>query len=162
MIHPIDYEYQAKVFAIDGHNWALPVGEPVNLMPTAIPDTWVKLPDDLDDAFRVLALRHSLDEWHLAVRRAKGMLSRFCIGDKVWDVFDGVHLEEAITDRIETMREDLRVPAAIEPFVDWDRWEERQRERPRAEWLAPFDHGEDRVEIQTDIGPMPFYIYRLK
>lgn len=168
MIHARDIEYRRAAYLIDCDYWAIPVdadtvqGAPVIPSAGGLPDTWVNLGFDADDAWRILALRHHLDEWHKPVLNKQLYLGRLFIDGKHWWVLDSAGLVDALRESIEEQEHRIKVPDEIADFVDWPAWRARQAEVPVGERLARFDNLHHQQTIETDIGPMVFHIFRIK
>lgn len=125
-----------------------------------MPDEFVELSTDYDDACRILALRISLDDWKGDYQIA-GYFDRVVIsGNREWLVVTDEEADELWDQDLDNYLEECvlsEMPERMRYYFDTEKWKKDARIDGRAHSLARYDGNEDDVHIE---GGETYYIYR--
>lgn len=125
-----------------------------------LPESLVELSDDYDEACRILALRHSLDEWDgyfsVSTYNEKivnaGSTREYLVvtdaeADDLWEQDLDSYLDECVLSEL---------PESVQSYFDRESWKKDARIDGRANSLNRYDGDEDEVEIDD----VSYFIYR--
>lgn len=122
-----------------------------------LPDTFVDLGDDWDEACRILALRHSLDEWDGYATVSDKTVS---LGRGDWLVVTDDEADELWNASLESYLDDCvlaALPEIARNYFDREAWKKDARIDGRAQSLATYDGDEDYIDLH---GYETLYVYR--
>lgn len=122
---------------------------------TEVPDGFVELDTDYDDACRIMALRLHLDEWDRDISVYRG--TDLQMGSKWWLVMTDSEAEAAWEERLRSYIDDaLEIPDSVRPYFDEEKWIADAKVDGRGYTLSSYD-GEENNEVVDDT---TYYIYR--
>ncbi|MGK2884389.1 MAG: hypothetical protein ACSLE8_06370 [Rhodococcus sp. (in: high G+C Gram-positive bacteria)] len=120
-----------------------------------LPNGFVELDRDYDDACHILALRLHLDEWDRDISVYRG--TDLQMGNKSWLVMTDSEADDAWDKRLrEYIDEGMEIPDGMRPYFNEEKWMADAKMDGRAHTLSSYD-GEENDETVDDT---TFYIYR--
>lgn len=125
-----------------------------------IPDDWIYLDHDHDDAYRILALMISTGEWDLASMAVVSDDRRtVTVGRREWIVATDGEADDLWDEELQNVLDEVVLPGVPDQhrrYFDEAQWKEDAKVDGRAHSLARYDGHEDCVE--TGVGD--YYVYR--
>lgn len=162
-------DYFHRVFEIDGYyavpisctkfvnpkfDYTLKLDEDDNVI--VVPDDFVYLDDDYEQACRHLALRIHRDEWeHLITEYQQTELG---VGNKVWLVLTGTEAGAAADRVLEQRVDDMNWPPGTKSYFDEEGWKDAALEDGRGPVLSSYDNLEVAIQVEDQM----LYLYRQK
>lgn len=174
MTEVITYHHQPIEITIQGRGYgyyAIPSGVDISegspdfQSYQEIPDEFIDLDVDFEDACRLLALRIHLDDWEPSSVELSGSTGYLDYGSQEWLVLTDYEADSQWEARLlEYIDDCMEIPDSVRPYFDEKRWLEDAKIDGRGHTLSSYDGNEWEVEIDTDpeVGDTEtYYLYRV-
>lgn len=156
--------FNPNLFDIDGTFYAVPESRLRNgevILPldvrnrSIVPDDFVELSRDWDEAYRAMALRMFLNDWTSHI--IDFGRSEVRIGQDHYVVGTDGEMDDRQLDYLRSMIDEADMPDWLRSYIDEERFIDHMKMDPRAQHLAR----KDSIENTQEVEGTTYYIYRI-